>query len=416
MQNRNIFATLFLLLIVLFAEAQTSYTLEQALRTARENNRQLRVEKYNLNIAETDVIDAKLRPNLNLSNESIQMTRQRDFEKEPWSSPYNREMMWQLSKTFQIAGQRKHKIEFAERNVDFAQRSFVEVESELLAEVAEKWIEVWTAIKQLEVIQTAKQYTDTLITINERRLHNNAITETEMMRTRLISNQFEIQHKTFIREFENRQKELQYLLGVTADVAIDTADQFLYPIPANPDTLLRLALENRSDLKASQSLLAMSEANIKLQNSLAYPQPELGLVWNPQNAVPHVGFLVGIELPIFNRNQAERKKSLLMRDQAQENVSATQIQLENEIQIAFANYSLQAENAESYTTILQQSQEILDNVRYAYERGGTTIIDFLEAQRSWLETREEYYEILNDFRQSYIQLLFTSGLINLLAQ
>lgn len=416
MQNRNIFATLFLLLIVLFAEAQTSYTLEQALRTARENNRQLRVEKYNLNIAETDVIDAKLRPNLNLSNESIQMTRQRDFEKEPWSSPYNREMMWQLSKTFQIAGQRKHKIEFAERNVDFAQRSFVEVESELLAEVAEKWIEVWTAIKQLEVIQTAKQYTDTLITINERRLHNNAITETEMMRTRLISNQFEIQHKTFIREFENRQKELQYLLGVTADVAIDTADQFLYPIPAHPDTLLRLALENRSDLKASQSLLAMSEANIKLQNSLAYPQPELGLVWNPQNAVPHVGFLVGIELPIFNRNQAERKKSLLMRDQAQENVSATQIQLENEIQIAFANYSLQAENAESYTTILQQSQEILDNVRYAYERGGTTIIDFLEAQRSWLETREEYYEILNDFRQSYIQLLFTSGLINLLAQ
>ena len=45
-----------------------------------------------------------------------------------------------------------------------------------------------------------------------------------------------------------------------------------------------------------------------------------------------------------------------------------------------------------------------------------TIIDFLEAQRSWLDTQQQYYETLQLYRQSYIKLLYASGLINKLAQ
>lgn len=412
MLSRYKFVVLLGFLIPFVLEAQTSFTLQEALREAKANNPVLKVEKYNLSMAEADKVDAKLRPNLNLSNETVQMSRKDDFEKDPWSSPYNREMMWQLSKSFQVAGQRRNKIELANRGIDFAEHSFEELESELLAEVAEKWIDVWAAFMQMEVLETAKRQADTLVTINERRLLNHAITQTEMMRTRLMAQQYDVQHKSFMREFENLQKELQYMMGATEPVTIDTTDRFLFPIPAHPDTLLQRALEVRSDWKASQSLMAMSESNVKLQNSMAYPQPELGVIWNPQNAVPHLGFLVGIEIPLFDRNQGERKKSVIMRDQAVDHMQATRIKLENEIQIAFANYRLHSDNAEDYVEILNQSQQILDQVRYAYQNGGTTIIDFIEAQRSWLETREEYFQILRDYRHSYVRLLYSSGLIN----
>ena len=66
--------------------------------------------------------------------------------------------------------------------------------------------------------------------------------------------------------------------------------------------------------------------------------------------------------------------------------------------------------------MLEQSQTILDNVQYAYLRGGTSIIDFLEAQSSWLETQEQHNQALELYRQSHIQLLYAAGLINQLAQ
>jgi cobalt-zinc-cadmium efflux system outer membrane protein len=67
---------------------------------------------------------------------------------------------------------------------------------------------------------------------------------------------------------------------------------------------------------------------------------------------------------------------------------------------------------QQYQGILQQSQQILDNVKYAYLRGGTTIIDFLDAQRNWYDTRLLYYDALQSYYQSYLQLLFVTGLIN----
>ena len=416
MHLRYTFIAILLILLAFHSNAQSQFTLQQALQTARENNPELKVEKYNLGIAEADITDAGLRPNFSLSNETVQMSRPSDFEKDPWSNPHNREAMWQLTKSFQVAGQRKNKIDFANRGLDYAERNYTEIESDLFTVVAEKWIDVWTARKQLEMLQTAKTYIDTLTTINRLRLKNDVITQTEMLRTELLADQYEIQENTIRQQVQNKQKELQFLLGLEDPVAIDTADTFLYPIPANIDTLLARALELRSDVQASKSLIDMSVANIKLQNSMAYPQPELGVIWNPQNTIPYVGFLVGIDLPVFNRNQGERKKSLVMRDQAEQNLITVKTRLQTEIETAFATYQLQAQNAERYQAILRQSQTILDNVKYTYLKGGTTIIDFLEAQRSWLETQEQYYEIVQGYRESYIQLLRAAGLINQLAQ
>lgn len=416
MHLRYTLISIILVLLAFHSGAQSQFTLQQALQTARENNPELKVEKFNLGIAEADITDAGLRPNFNLSNETIQMSRPSDFEKDPWSNAHNREAMWQLSKTFQIAGQRKNKIDFANRGLDYAERNYTEIESDLFTVVAEKWIDVWTARKQLEMLQTAKTYIDTLTTINRLRLKNDVITQTEMLRTELLADQYEIQENTIRQRVINKQKELQFLLGLEEPVAIDTSDNFLYPVPANIDTLLSRALEMRSDVQASKSLVDMSMANIKLQNSMAYPQPELGVIWNPQNAVPHFGISVGIDLPVFNRNQGERKKSLVMRDQAEQHLITVKTRLQTEIETAFATYQLQAQNAERYQAILQQSQTILDNVKYTYLKGGTTIIDFLEAQRSWLETQEQYYETVQEYRESYIQLLHAAGLINQLAQ
>ena len=56
------------------------------------------------------------------------------------------------------------------------------------------------------------------------------------------------------------------------------------------------------------------------------------------------------------------------------------------------------------------------NVRIAFdgeeETGGHSIVDFLEAQRTWFDTRQLYNDAVLSYRNSYMQLLYSTGLIN----
>lgn len=416
-RSKHIFLTALLVGFTVHLSAQTNYSLQKALQTARANNPNLKTEKFNISIAQTDIITSKLRPNPVLNNQSLQLLQPSSFPANTnWYNGQNRQVWWQLTKTFQIAGQRKNKIEVANKNVAFTEKNYTETERNLFSEVASKWLEVWTAQKQLDIIETAKSNIDSLVTINQLRLKNQVITETDLLRTQLLASQYALQLKTATQELNNKQKELKFLLGVQDSVSIDTTDDFLFTNPSNIDSLLNQSLQYRSDIQTTKSLIDVSNSNIKLQKSLAYPQPELGLIWNPQNTIPYFGIFATIDLPFFSRNQGEIKKSYLLKEQAEQQLRTIQSKLQTEVSTAFASYQLQQQNTQKFTAILSQSQTILDNVKYSYLKGGTTIIDFLEAQRSWLETQQQYYDALQQYRQSYVQLLYTTGLINQLAQ
>lgn len=412
----HIFSVLFIFMVCYQAKAQQNYTLQKALQTARTNNPILKTEQLNVGIAQTDIITAKLRPNPILNNQSLQLMQPSQFPvNTDWSNGQTRQVWWQLTKPFQIAGQRKYKIDVASKNVSFAEKNYSETERNLFANVAAKWLEVWTAQKQLDIISIAKNNIDSLVLTNQIRYKNQVITQTDLFRTELLSKQYDIQYKTVLQEVINKQKELSFLLGIQDNVNIDTADNFLFTIPSGIDSLLAQALNTRSDIQTVKSLIDVSNSNIKLQKSLAFPQPELGFIYNPQNTIPYFGIFATIDLPIFNRNQGEIKKSYILKEQAEQQLFTIQNQLQTEITTAYASYQLHKQNVENFKSILSQSQTILDNVKYAYLKGGTTIIDFLEAQRSWLETQQQYYDALQQYRQSYVQLLYVTGLINQLA-
>jgi cobalt-zinc-cadmium efflux system outer membrane protein len=169
---------------------------------------------------------------------------------------------------------------------------------------------------------------------NQNRYKNQVITQTDLYRTELLSKQYAIQYKTAMQEFVNRQTELRFLLGVQDSISVDMGDNFLFSIPAGIDSLLTQSLQSRSDIIATKSLIEVSNSNIKLQKSLAYPQPELGVIWNPKNSIPYLGIYATIDLPFFNRNQDEIKKSYLLKNQAEQHLVTIQSQLQTEIKTA----------------------------------------------------------------------------------
>jgi len=403
----------------LIARSQNKYTLESALKTARVNNPVLKTEKFYSGMAQADVTTARLRPNLTLNNQSLQLANSKYFpENTTWNSGKNRQVWWQLTKSFQWPNQRQYKIDFAQSQYGITEKNYAETERNLYLQVASKWLDVWATQMQLNLIQIAKSNVDSLAAINKLRLKNQVITQTDLMRTQLLANQYELQLKTTLQDYRNQLKELSFLVGAKDSIDIGSSDDFFAraDLITNIDSVFAQAAKNRSDVQTALSTVALSDTNIKLQKSLAWPQPELGVIVNPQNTVPYVGLFGTIDLPFFDRNQGEIQKSRVMKQQAEQSVQAIQYQVQVEVQTAYNSFKVQQQNLEKYVNLLQQAGFILDNVRYAYLRGGTTIIDFLEAQRSWLETQQQYYDTLQKYRQSYVQLLFATGLINQLAQ
>lgn len=414
------FATAILLVFTMGiapVKAQKYYSLQEALQTAKSNNPALKTRQFDIGIAQSDITTARLRPNPILNNQSLQLVQPSRFpEHSAWYNGANRQVWWQLTKPFHLPVQRRNKINFAEQNVRLTEKQYSETERHLFQSVAQKWLDVWAARKQLDLLTTARNNIDSLANINRLRLKNQVITTTDLARTELLANQYEIQLKSARQDYQNEVVNLKFLMGVQDSVAIDTTDQFAFAFPDEMDAIVQQALQNRTDIQAIKSTMDVADANIKLQKSTALPTPELGLIYNPQNRSNYMGVYGTIEIPIFSRNQGEIRKSQVIKQQAEQDLRATGSQIGTEISTAYKTYIIQRQNVQNFNQLLTQSQTILNSVKYSYLRGGTTIIDFLEAQRSWLDTQQQYYDLLGGYRQSYIDLLYASGMINQIAQ
>jgi len=397
--------------------AQSNLSLQDALKAAIANNPTLKAQRMNIDAAGADIITARLRPNLNLSNQTINLTRKSDFAPNTeWTNGLNRQTQWQLYKPIQWPGQRQGKIDFARQSQVLSQKQYEQSQRDLLLDVADKWLHAWTSNKQLSLLSQAKSNLDSLVSINKYRLQKQVISETDLTRTQLLASQFEIQIRNALLEYNNSLRELAYLTGMGTAVSVDTGHGFTQHIPLAADSLMADALNERPDVAAARAGIDVANSNSRLQKALAYPTPDVGVLYNPQNTIPYWGVYAAIDLPFFSRNQGEIKKAKILQEQSAQQMNALQLQVATEVDNAYKRYNTQKQNTQKFAQLQQQAQTILDNVKYAYLHGGTTIVDFLEAQRSWLETQQQYYETLQQYSESYIQLLYVTGKMTRLAE
>ena len=394
--------------------AQSFYSLQSAVITARSNSPLLKAEGYNINIAQGNLTTAKLHTNPALNNQTLQMTNSKYYSPgTEFSSPLNRQVWWQLTKPFVLPAQRRGRIDIASQNLLLFQKGFSETIRNFSTDVANQWLNAWIIKSRLDLLDQAYTNIDSLVKINRARLRNQVITQTDLIRTQLLQDQYQLQRINAQKDFKNEIHRLKFLMGVKDSVNVDINSVIESTlIPNTVDSLLSQAMRDRSDVQAANLAVLVSQSNIKYQKSMVWPQPELGMIWNPQNTIPYLGFFGTIKVPLFDRNQGEIEKSKFLQLQAEEGVRNAELKISTEVQAAFQTYQTEKENLKKYDLMMTQSDQVLDNVRYSYLKGGTTIIDFLDAQRSWFDTRQLFLNARLSYFQSYIQLLYVTGLIN----
>ena len=407
-------------------QAQTVLTLQQTLRQVRENSPALRLERLNISAAQADQVTANLRSNPVLNNQTLfqlSSTPVPGAENVGLLNRQRRQFWLQATKEFDIYNKRGYRTRFAEANANLVTRNVAETERNLLFDAANRFLDAWYARIQLALLQRAKANVDTLVQLNKVRLKNLVITSTDLTRTQLISDQYEIQTRTARQEFRNRLNDLQLVVGSADSISVFLSDSLISPVFSNPltlypvvtasaDSLVQLASANRTDVRVAEANLETARRNIDLQQVLAKPRNEAGFIWNPQNSVPYAGVFLTLELPVYSRNQGEIQKSRVLQEQAGQAAALVQTRIRMEVQTAYQSYVTSRQNVSRYSDIRRDADKVLTSVRYAYLRGATTLIDLLQAQSSWFETQTAYYQILYAYRQNYVRLLYATGQIN----
>lgn len=408
----------FLLLLVsvgLHAQPPRSLSLQQALRDARSRNPVLKAAQLDIQVSQADVVTAGLRPNPLLNNQTLQLVRPGRFAEGTGAlNNQNRQVWWQLTSVVNVAQQRQKGVALAEQTVELSRRNVVETERNLLFDVAQNWLNAWNARGNIELIAQAQRTLDTLVTINKVRLRNQVITQTDLLRTQILADQYRLRAQVTRQQYLNQLVQLRRLLATTDSLEVPLEDDLTFFAPT--DTLIDGALRSRSDVRVAEQAVEVAQRNTRLQEALRIPRPEMGAIYNPQNSLPYIGFFGTFPLPFFNKNQGNIQRAKVFEQQTQQVVDYTRQQVRADVTTAYRSYDTQRNNLDRYGAIIDQANQILSSVRYAYLKGGTSIVDFLEAQRSWLDVQQEYLNTQTEFRRSLIQLLFASGQIQELAK
>lgn len=415
--------TLLILPILLVSEEISRYDFKQALLLSLKQNPFYQAEQLNVNVAKTDLITSRILPNPAFNNQTL--VRQRPggsgmntgftFPSGVDGSllnPGNRQDWFQVTQSIPVAGQRQHGIDLALRKLNLSYKNLEEYERNLLLLVANQWLEVWLAKERLNIIMRTKEFSDELLKVNQVRLKNEVITSSEFLRTLNLVEQYDADLLRAKQNLINETRNLQFLLGSEKEVAINSEDLFFSLNESyDYDKLYEYAVTHRTDISVNRAEQEVAKANINLQESLAYPRPEVGMIYNPQNGEPYIGSYLTLPIPVFNRNQGEIQKSKVILNKTQVTYNALQQKLSTEIKNALGNLDVSRLNYEKYKKISQTAESVLATVKYSYVKGGTTIIDYLEAQRTWFESQNLYYDSIVTYRRSVVELFYYTGKI-----
>jgi len=200
---------------------------------------------------------------------------------------------------------------------------------------------------------------------------------------------------------------LREFLGYNAVPAnYDVEGELTYqPLQLNQDDLLLRALKNRPDLLAahagvrgaeSQYALAKANGKVDITGTLTYSHVA------DQNTL---GVTVGFPLAVFDRNQGEIARTRFALTAAQETEQAASDTVLTDVGSAYASFSSNQEVVNLYTGgYLKQAQDSRDISEYAYHRGAASLLDFLDAERSYRATQLAYRQALANYLIAVEQL------------
>ncbi len=323
---------------------------------------------------------------------------------------------------FSYLHEREHKRELrlqsAKEGTAITQSEHVDLEINLIFGLRSAFVQTLQAKAVLALAKADLDYYDKIIDISRARFKAGDLANIDLARIELQRVQYESEFQTALVNLRTQKIALLLLLDDRTPVdQFDVTGPFdLGPDLQPLDEYHQIAIDNRPDLRAAIQTIEQSQTNHKLAIANGSTDPTFG-GWftnnsstNNPNGPETIGASVSIPLRIFDRNQGEKKRTLIDIDRSQQAGEAAKAQVFNDVDTAYELVRSNIELIKPYKAkYLDQSVYVRDTVTFAYQHGGASLMDFLNAQSDYRVVQLAYLQLIGAYMTAAGQMNLAVG-------
>ena len=382
------FGRLGFLLVWLWAGAASGQTtapltLQQALDIARTKNPTLLSGQQHVIATKANEITAGLRQNPSFTFSGTDVSLSASNPASPYSYAAN------VTRLFERGQKRRWRLDIARGTTDVTQSQFKDTERQTILQVKQAFTNMLAAKAALKIADDNLTGYRKTVDLSRTRRNVGDISETDFERIDLQLAEFESDYDNAKLNLTQASDQLQMLLGIEKPSGTFDITGTLDP-PNLAETLPQIeqqALAARPDYQAALQSVHVADANVKLADADGTTDPTIGGEYERSATYNTAGFQVSIPLRIFDRNQGEKERTRYEAQSSRFAETAARNQVVNDVDQAWAGYQAAIHLAARYNGhYLTEAAHVRDNLEFSYRRGGSTLLDYLDALRDYRQT------------------------------
>jgi len=378
-------------------QSKSLITLDQAIALALEHNHALKAARTGILQNQAQEITANLRPNPVFSA---------DTQFLPFFNPANftADNIDQLSQfdvgisyLWERGKKRQRRFEAAQDQTAVTRFQVTDSERTTTFNVAQQFIAALLAKANVELATQDLDSFKQTVDIANYQYKVGQISEGDALKLRLQLLQFQSDLSSAQLARMQAMASLRQIIGYDAvpeNYELD-ADLKFEPLTSSLDNLQGMALNQRPDLLAAKQGVNAAESQHRLAIANGKRDFNTSFDYSHTSGQSSASIFFSSELPIFDRNQGEKARTLYAITQAQETASETTETVMTDIRNAYEALKVNQQIVQLYESgYLKNSEDSRAISEYAYKKGANSLLDYLDAERSYRSTQLAYRQAL----------------------
>ncbi len=389
-------------------------TLDQAIDRLVKNNLNLLALKFELPMAEADILTASLRNNPIFYADS-QLVPYGHFSNSRPGGQTQYDV--NITQPIDIWRKRKARTIVAQRAKKVTEAQFQDAIRLQIDNLYTAYVDAVAAKLTLKFSETFYKGLRRLLDLNEQLRGAGFIKPADVLAIKARLELAELQ----VREATQTQAKTLRTLGLYLNIPPREADKIqlratiydIRPLPTTEEALVETGLNARPDLLSYRYGLARAHADVN--NALAQRYSDVYLLYQPYTLQDNTyqglksaysyAFGITVSLPVFNRNQGNVLRSKLNADQSKIELANQERQVVYDVSEAIREYDLSRVSViEFKKEVIPASREVRDSAFRRWQGGESSALDYLEAQQDYNDVVRQYRDALVRHRRAMLDL------------
>lgn len=409
-----IFAFCFFLPSNTLAQRQDSLpiTLRQADSLFLKNNLLLLAERFRIDASQAQVLQASLYDNPNLS---LEVSSYNGDTRRVLDVGRQGEKIISIQQLLYTAGKRNKRIALASEAARLTGLELLDLLRGLRFDLRSRFFSIYFQEQTLARFDQQLATLQTTVSAYEKQYERNNISLRELLRLKALLFQLNNDRTEIVFQLADDQRALRTLLSIDQPIRPVVQNEAIprYHLPGqSDDTLQLMALRNRPDLKATESLTRQAELNYNLQRALATPDLRVGGTYDQAGSYiqNYVGLSVSADIPVFNRNQGAIRAARSQIGYQKQLQQQKAVQVSNDVATALHKVREVERRVQAVEgSFTSQFDELNRGVITSFQKGNLTLIEFVDLIEAYNDSIRQLNRLKADRISAYEELNYLVG-------